>query len=66
MVIPNGAPDFYTALEWVYRIYKIAGDKLFKDGKLLGVADEGGYWPNFRDIEETLTFLSKCIDLFLF
>ena len=62
MVIPNGAPDFYTALEWVYRIYKIAGDKLLKDGKLLGVADEGGYWPNFKDIEETLTFLSKCIE----
>ena len=45
MIIPNGAPDFNTALHWVFKIYKLAGEKLFSENKLYGVADEGGYWP---------------------
>ena len=61
MIIPNGAPDFYTALDWVFKIYKLAGDKLLKINNLYGVADEGGYWPNFDDIPSVLDFLLDTI-----
>ncbi len=62
MIIPNGAPDFNTALHWVFKIYKLAGEKLFNDNKLYGVADEGGYWPYFNDINSVLKFLVKVIE----
>ena len=62
MVIPNGAPNFYIALEWVFKVYRKAGEKLLKQNKLFGVADEGGYWPYFNDIEEVLTFLTETIE----
>ena len=61
MIIPNGAPDFHTALHWVFKIYKLAGEKLFSENKLYGVADEGGYWPYFNDINSVLDFLVKII-----
>ena len=61
MIIPNGAPDFYTALDWVFKIYKLAGDKLLTNNNLYGVADEGGYWPNFDDTETVLDFLVNTI-----
>ncbi len=57
MIIPNGAPDFNTALHWVFKIYKLAGEKLLSENKLYGVADEGGYWPHFNDITSVLDFL---------
>ena len=31
MVIPNGAPDFYTALHWVFKVYKKTGQKLLEN-----------------------------------
>ena len=61
MIIPNGAPDFYTALDWVFKIYKLAGNKLLKNNNLYGVADEGGYWPNFDNIQSVLDFLLNTI-----
>ena len=62
MIIPNGAPDFKTALHWVFKIYKLAGEKLLSENKLYGVADEGGYWPHFNDINSVLDFLIKVIE----
>ena len=62
MIIPNGAPNFYVALEWVFKVYRKAGEKLLKEKKLFGVADEGGYWPYFKDIEEVLKFLTETIE----
>ena len=62
MIIPNGAPDFSTALHWVFKIYKLAGEKLLSNNKLYGVADEGGYWPQFNNINSVLDFLVKVIE----
>jgi len=39
----------------------LAGDKLLKNNNLYGVADEGGYWPNFDDIPSVLDFLLDTI-----
>jgi enolase len=62
MIVPNGASDFFTALHWVFKIYKLAGEKLLSEKKLYGVADEGGYWPNFSNITCVLDFLTKIIE----
>lgn len=62
MIIPNGAPNFYTALEWIFKVYRKAGENLLKEKKLFGVADEGGYWPFFNTIEEVLNFLTETIE----
>ena len=61
MIIPNGAADFYTALHWVFKVYRKAGEKLHESKNLFGVADEGGYWPNFRNITLVLDFLTQTI-----
>ena len=62
MIIPNGAPNFYSALEWVFKVYRKAGERLLEEKKLFGVADEGGYWPFFNNIEEVLIFLTETIE----
>ena len=62
MIIPNGAPNFYSALEWVFKVYRKAGERLLAEKKLFGVADEGGYWPFFNNIEEVLIFLTETIE----
>ena len=53
MIIPNNAPDYITALEWVSDIYRKAGEILDSEGRLYGVADEGGYWPLFKNNESS-------------
>ncbi len=63
MIIPNGAECFNTALEWVFRVYKIAGEELKRKNVLYGVADEGGYWPYFPSNEESLSFLTNIIKI---
>ena len=38
-----------------------AGRRLRARGQARGVADEGGYWPEFEDTEEVLAFLVEAI-----
>ncbi|MDA9655219.1 phosphopyruvate hydratase, partial [Pelagibacteraceae bacterium] len=54
--------NFYSALEWVFKVYRKAGERLLEEKKLFGVADEGGYWPVFDNIEEVLIFLTETIE----
>ncbi len=61
LIIPNGTTNFLEGLEWVHKVYFKAGELLLKNNKLRGVADEGGYWPNFETNEEVLKFISECI-----
>ncbi len=61
LIIPNGAKDFYQALEWVFIIFKKTYEELNKKNLLFGYADEGGYWPCFGEIEDVLIFLSNII-----
>lgn len=62
MIIPNGANNYLEALEWIFKIYREAGKRLMKEKKLYGVADEGGYWPSFSNIDNILFFLTKIIE----
>ncbi len=62
MVMPIGAQSFDDALCVVAEIYRAAGELLAEEGKLAGVADEGGYWPTFASNEEALETLVRAIE----
>ena len=62
MVVPVGARTFSEALSWVAAVYHAAGTRMKRAGKLVGVADEGGYWPSFDTNEEALEFLLRAIE----
>jgi enolase len=53
--VPQGS--FSEALEWTAEVYRAAGARLAKRGRLAGVADEGGWWPAFKSNEEGLAEL---------
>ncbi len=62
MVVAPAASSFAEALEWTGEVYLAAGAILAESGRLQGVADEGGYWPNFDDNEEGLALLVRAIE----
>jgi enolase len=62
MILPLGAEDWPTALAWVAGVYRAAGAMLADRGLLQGVADEGGFWPNFPDCASALDLLVTAIE----
>jgi enolase len=62
MIVPIGAPNYATALDWVAEVYLAAGRLLAERGILQGVADEGGFWPAFTGNEEALEMLVRAIE----
>jgi enolase len=51
MVVCPAAASFAEALEWTAEIYYAAGRLMRESGRLRGLADEGGYWPDFSSNE---------------
>ncbi len=62
MVMVPKASSFSEALEVTSEIYHSAGAILKQKGKLAGVADEGGWWPDFSCNEEALEILVRAIE----
>jgi enolase len=62
MIVAPGAESFDQALVWTAEVYAAAGRLLDDAGKLRGVADEGGYWPEFGSNEEALEYLARAIE----
>ena len=62
LVMPVGAQSFDEALAMVAGIYHAAGAIMEKAGRRAGVADEGGWWPDFSSNEEALETLVRAID----
>ena len=62
MVIAIGATEYSEALDWTARVYAAAGQIMDEAGKLAGVADEGGYWPNFESDEAAVETLVRAIE----
>jgi enolase 1/2/3 len=62
MVVCPGAASFAEALDWTGEVYLAAGKLMAEAGKLKGVADEGGYWPDFATNEEALEMLLRAIE----
>lgn len=62
LVICPGATSFAEACEWTAEVYLAAASAMARAGKLNGVADEGGVWPDFSANEEALEALTRAIE----
>ena len=62
MVVCPGATSFAQALEWTSEVYRHAGLLMAQRGSLFGVADEGGWWPDFSSNEQALEMLVLAIE----
>ena len=62
MLVAVGAQTFGEALEWTAEVYRTAGGLLHESGLLAGVADEGGWWPQFSSNEEALEWSVRAIE----
>lgn len=62
MVMCPKAGSFRRALEITDDVYRAAGKLMEAKGPLSGVADEGGWWPNFDSNEDALDTLTKAIE----
>lgn len=62
MVLPIAAQTLSEALEMVARVYAAAGDLQRALGRSRGVADEGGWWPEFDSNEAALEATVRAIE----
>ena len=62
MVIAVGAEDYVQSLDWTAEVYRAAGEIMAEEGRLQGVADEGGFWPAFESNEDGLDRLVRAIE----
>jgi len=63
LIIPHGASDYPTQLEWIVRVYRRLG-KLLNGAGYEGylVGDEGGYGPRLKSNREALEFVVRAIE----
>ena len=61
LLVATGARSYQDALEITFNVHRAAGDLLNERGAIRGVADEGGYWPEFPTNESVLQFLTDAI-----
>ncbi len=62
MIMDLKALTYGDALETAFNVYHAAASVLRARGLLAGVADEGGYWPNFDSNEGVFEVLLEAID----
>ncbi len=62
LVMPIGAATFEEAMVMTAEVYRAAGELMDKLGRRAGVADEGGWWPDFTSNEEAIETLVRAID----
>ena len=62
MVMTPHAGSFRRALEMTGDVYRAAGRLMEARGPLSGVADEGGWWPDFASNEDALDTLTRAIE----
>ena len=63
LLIATGARSYAEVMEITHNVYHAAGAIMKKRNKYFGVADEGGYWPEFKTNEEALQLLVEAIEL---
>ena len=62
LLVAVGARTYLESLEMIFNAYHTARDVLKERNKLFGIADEGGYWPEFSTNEEVLQLLVEVIE----
>jgi len=63
LILPVGAPDYPTGLEWIVRVYRRLGELLSQsgyEGRLVG--DEGGYGPRLESNRQAVEFVLQAIE----
>ena len=63
LIMVPGAASFDEVMEVTSAVYFAAGDIMKRKGNLAGVADEGGWWPQFTSNEQALETLVSAIEL---
>lgn len=63
MLVCPGARSLSEALDWSAAVYHAAGKIMAAAGRLAGVAEGGGWWPNFDGNEEALDALMQAFDI---
>jgi enolase len=61
LLIATGARTFSEVMEITHNVYHAAGDILRERNKYFGVADEGGFWPEFDRNEDALELIVEAI-----
>ena len=61
LILCLGAKTFAEACEWTAEVYFAASKAMRARGKLNGIADEGGVWPDFTANEDGLELLTAAI-----
>lgn len=62
LIMPVGAASFDEAMVMTAEVYRTAGELMQAAGRRAGVADEGGWWPDFKSNEEALEMLTRAIE----
>jgi enolase len=62
LVIATGAENYGETLEMTHNVYHAAGAIMSERGKRFGLADEGGFWPDFASNEEAIETLVLAIE----
>ena len=62
MAMATGANSYQEALTMTFQVYHAAGDILREGGLLRGLADEGGFWPEFRSNEEAFEIFLRAVE----
>ncbi|MCL4115862.1 UNVERIFIED_CONTAM: hypothetical protein GTU68_035708 [Idotea baltica] len=62
MIICNGAKSYSECLEMTFNVYHECGILLKEQNKLSGLADEGGYWPEFETNEAVFDIILRAIE----
>ncbi len=62
MAVPLSASSFDEATIMIAEVYRAAGAIMAEAGLLRGVADEGGWWPEFASNEEALDQTVRAIE----
>ncbi|MCU7551512.1 phosphopyruvate hydratase [Chitinophagaceae bacterium LB-8] len=62
LVIAIGAKSYEETLEITHNIYHAAGKVMKAYGKCVGIADEGGWWPDYKTNEEPFEILLEAIN----
>lgn len=63
MIICTGASSYHHCLEMTFNVYRECGKILKKKNIFAGVADEGGYWPEFKSNETAFDIILESIAL---
>ena len=58
----SGAKTYAETLEITHNVFHAAGDLMKERGTYYGLADEGGYWPDFASHKQIFDFFIQAIE----